>query len=87
MLNIKIFGSTPPCAKCKELEKKARTAASNFPGQVEVTKYDALSEEGDKYGILLTPAIVMGDTAIATGKILSEAEIETKIRQHLEANQ
>jgi thioredoxin family protein len=85
MLNIKIFGSTPPCARCKELEKKARNAAANFPGQVEVTKYDALSEEGDKYGILLTPAIVIGDTVVATGKVLTEDDIETKIRQYLEA--
>ncbi len=85
MLNIRIFGSTPPCAKCKELEKNARNAALKFPGQVEVTKHDALSEEGDKYGILLTPAIVAGDAVIATGKVLTGADIEAKIKQYLEA--
>ena len=40
MLQIKIFGTTPPCANCKRAEREARKAAEQFPGQIEVLKLD-----------------------------------------------
>ena len=45
-IKVKVFGSTPPCAKCKEVEKRATKVASKYPGQIEVTKFDAISDEG-----------------------------------------
>ena len=38
MLQIKVFGTTPPCASCKRAEMQARKAAEQFSGQVEVVK-------------------------------------------------
>ena len=85
MIEVKVFGSTPPCAKCKEVEKRARKVAEKYPGKVEVTKFDALAEEGDKYGVMLTPTVVINDRVVATGKVISEDELEKTIKKELEA--
>ncbi len=55
MLQIKVFGTTPPCANCKRAEREARKAAEKFPGQVEVVHLDALGPEAQQYGLMVTP--------------------------------
>ena len=85
MITVKVFGSTPPCARCKEVGKRARKVADRFPGEVEVVKFGALSEEGDKYGIMLTPTVVIDDRVVATGKVPSEDELEKSIKEELGA--
>ena len=85
MIIIKVFGTIPPCAKCKEMEKRANNAAAKYPGKIEVIKFDALSEEGDKYGVMSTPTVVMNDRVVAVGKLLSESELEKSIKKELEA--
>ena len=84
MIRIKIFGSTPPCAKYKEVERRANNVAKKYPGKVEVAKFDALSEEGDKYGVMLTPTVVVNDKVVAVGKVIPEDEIDKAIKKELE---
>ncbi len=84
MISIKIFGSIPPCAKCRELENRAKKVAERYNGQIEVTKLDALSEEADRYGILLTPAMVINDVPVSAGKLLSEDDIDRAVKKILE---
>ena len=84
MITVKIFGSSPPCAKCKDAEKRALKVAEKYPGKIEVVKFNALSEEGDKYGVMLTPTVVINDRVVATGKVLSEDALEKSIKQELE---
>ena len=84
MIEIKVFGTTPPCAKCKETERRAKNVAAKYPGEVEVAKFDALSEEGDKYGIMLTPTVVINDKVVVVGKVLSEDELGKSIKKELE---
>ena len=79
MIEIKVFGSDPPCAKCKEVEKRAHKAAERYPGQVTVTKFSAFDHEGDKYGILMTPTVVVNDKMTAVGKVPSENDLEKMI--------
>ena len=55
MLQIKVFGASPPCANCKRAEREALKAAENFPGQVEVVHLDALGPEAQAYGLMVTP--------------------------------
>jgi protein-disulfide isomerase len=85
MIQVKIFGTTPPCARCKEMERRAKEAAAGYPDRVEVAKFDALSEEGDRYGVMLTPTVVINDRVVAVGKLLSEEEIAKYIAKELEA--
>jgi len=83
-ISVKVFGATPPCAKCKEVEKRANKVAERFPGQVVVSKYAAISEEGHKYGIILIPTVLINDRVIATGQVVSESELEKEIKKELE---
>ena len=84
MIQLKIFGTTPPCAKCKEMERRAQNIATKYSNRVDVAKFDALSEEGDKYGVISTPTLIINDRVVAVGKLLSEAEIEQHIVKELE---
>ncbi len=79
MINVKVFGTTPPCARCKELTKRASKVAEKYAGQVTVTKYDAMSPDGDKYSIMLTPTLVINEKVVAVGKVPSENDIEKLI--------
>jgi thiol-disulfide isomerase/thioredoxin len=86
MITVKVFGTTPPCAKCKEMERRARNVAEKYPGQVTVNKFDALSEEGDKYSVMLTPTLVANEKVIAVGKLISEDELENIVKKELEVS-
>ena len=81
MIEVKVFGTTPPCAKCKEVTRWANKVAEKYPGKVGVTHFDALSAEGDKYGILMTPTIVINDKVVSFGKVPSEDDIEKMIKK------
>jgi len=39
---------------------------------------------GDKYGIMLTPTMVINDTVVAVGKVISEDELAKAIKKELE---
>jgi thiol-disulfide isomerase/thioredoxin len=86
MITVKVFGTTPPCAKCKEMERRARNVAEKYPDQVAVTKFDALSEEGDKYSVMSTPTVVMNEKVIAVGKLISEDELANVIKKEMEVS-
>ena len=70
MLQIKVFGTTPPCANCKRAEREALKAAKEFPGQVEVVHLDALGPEARQYGLMVTPVVVLGEEVVAMGKVI-----------------
>jgi thiol-disulfide isomerase/thioredoxin len=83
MLQIKIFGTTPPCANCKRAEAQAQKAAERFPGQVEVIKLDALGPEAEQYGVMTTPLVVVDDRAIGIGKVVPAARLTSIIEEKL----
>lgn len=84
MLQIKVFGTTPPCANCRRAEAQARKAAERFPGQVEVVKLDALGPEAEPYGIMTTPLVVVGEEVVGTGKVVPAAKLAAIIEKKLE---
>ena len=83
MLQIKVFGTTPPCANCKRAEAQARQAAEQFPRQVEVIKLDAMGPEADAYGIMSTPLVVVGDEVVGRGKVIPAKRLADIIQQKL----
>lgn len=83
MLQVKVFGPTPPCANCKRAEAEARKAAGQFPGQVEVVKLDALGPEADAYGIITTPLIVVGEQVVGRGKVVPADKLVPTIKTQL----
>jgi len=83
MLQIKILGTTPPCANCKRAEAQARKAAERFPDQVEVIKLDALGPEAEQYGLMTTPLVVVGDRVVGIGKVVPAARLTSIIEEKL----
>ncbi|MEA1908225.1 MAG: thioredoxin family protein [Euryarchaeota archaeon] len=80
---VKVFGSDPPCAKCKVAHNTAKNVSERIGGGVVVEKHSALSEEGDKYGIMMTPTIVVNDVIVVVGKVPSEKKLEEIIRSKM----
>ena len=83
MLQVKVFGTTPPCANCMRAEKQARQAAEQFPGQVEVVKLDAMGPEAESYGLMSTPLVVVSDEVVGRGKVVPAAKLAAIIKVKL----
>ena len=83
MLQVKVFGTTPPCANCMRAEKQARAAAEQFPGQVEVVKLDAMGPEAEAYGIMSTPLVVVGDEVVGRGRVVPAKKLADAIKSQL----
>ncbi len=83
MIEVKVFGSEPPCVKCKQAEGEARKAAEKFPGQVTVAKHSALSPEGLGLELMMTPAVVVNGKVISQGRVPQESELERIFRSEL----
>ncbi len=80
---VKVFGTEPPCAKCNATYKTAKKVSERIGGGVLVEKHGALSEEGDKYGIMMTPTVVVDDVIVSVGKVPSEKKLEGIIRSKM----
>jgi hypothetical protein len=83
MLQVKVFGTTPPCANCRRAKIEAQKAADRFPGQVEVAELDALGPEADGYGLLTTPLVVVGDEVVGRGKVVRADRLASIIESRL----
>jgi disulfide oxidoreductase YuzD len=83
MIQIKVFGTNPPCANCKRAEKQARKAAEQFPKQVEVLHLDALGPEADPYGLITTPLVVVDEEVVGRGKIVPAKKLVAVIKQKI----
>ncbi|MBM6446781.1 MULTISPECIES: thioredoxin family protein [Pseudomonas] len=76
MLNIKILGSG--CASCKKLEAVAREAAQNLNIQAEFEKITDMRKMMT-YDILATPALVINEKVVSSGKIPTIADVQSWI--------
>ena len=84
MLQIKVFGTTPPCANCQRAEREALKAAEKFPGRVEVVHLDALGPEAQAFGLMVTPVVVVDDEVVSTGKVVPAPRLIPMIEEKLE---
>lgn len=80
---IKIFGTEPPCIKCRAAESITKEVAEEFGGKVKVIKLSALSEEADRYGIFITPSIVINEKLVFSGKVPSKDELRRAIEKEI----
>jgi len=74
MLNIKILGGG--CANCKRLEQIAQKVVDDNQIEAEfghVTEYPEIM----KYGVMSTPALVVDEKVLCSGRIPSESEVKT----------
>jgi len=76
-MTIKILGSG--CAKCKQLEKNTIEAVNNLNLKAEVIKVEDF-EKIMSYEIMSTPALVVDEKVLSTGKLLNASEIEQLLK-------
>ncbi|MBC8186472.1 TM0996/MTH895 family glutaredoxin-like protein [candidate division KSB1 bacterium] len=73
---IKILGTG--CPKCKKLEESAIKAIENSGIDATVEKVKSINDIMN-YGVMITPALVIDEKVVSTGKVLSTDEIEKLI--------
>ena len=84
MIQIKVFGAEPPCARCIRTKELAERVAAKYPGKAEVSKIPALSPEAQEQGVLLTPTVIIGDQVVVSGNVPSERQLEDALQKEME---
>jgi small redox-active disulfide protein 2 len=74
---IKILGTG--CAKCKKLEENARKAVEEAGVSAQIEKVTELDQIMD-YGVMMTPALVIDEKVVSTGKLLAMSDIVKLIK-------
>lgn len=77
-MNIKVLGTG--CAKCKKLYAEAEKAIA-VSGAVPTLEKVEQIDEIMKYGVMMTPALVIDDEVKSSGRIPSTAEIVSWIAE------
>ncbi len=72
-MEIKVLGTG--CPKCKTLDKLTREVVAQNGIEANVTKVEDILEI-IKYGILSTPALVVDEKVVVSGRIPSADEIK-----------
>jgi small redox-active disulfide protein 2 len=79
-LQIKVLGGG--CANCHNLEANARAAAAQL-GVDATFELSGDRAEYARYGLLVTPGLVVNDRLVSGGRVLSAAEITTLLADAL----
>ncbi|GAB5493989.1 MAG: thioredoxin family protein [Phototrophicaceae bacterium] len=72
MLEIKVLGSG--CSNCQRLERETRAALDDSTIAYELSKVTDYADIAS-YGVMQTPALVMNETVLSTGKIPKQEQI------------
>lgn len=81
-MKIEVFGTTPPCAKCKATEKVVRRIVKELGyDDIEVVKLDVFSEEAERLGIMMTPTTVIEGKILKTGGVPGKEELKRAIER------
>jgi len=73
-MNVKVLGSG--CANCQTLEERVHTALSTLGKEADV---DHVTDFGEiaSWGVMSTPALVVDDEVVVSGRVPSVEEIAT----------
>lgn len=72
-MEIKVLG--PGCPKCKTLEQATRNAVSELGIDANVSKVEDIVQIMN-YGVMRTPALVIDERVIFSGKVPSVSELK-----------
>jgi small redox-active disulfide protein 2 len=75
-MKIKILGTG--CKKCQELENYTRMAVEALKLEADVEKVEDIKEIL-KYKVMSTPALVIDEKVISTGKLLTVNELKSAL--------
>ena len=72
MMQILVIG--PGCAKCKKLYAEAEKAVAAAGVAADLEKVEKIDEIVG-YGVMMTPALVIDEKVVSSGRVLSSAAI------------
>ncbi len=76
-MDIKILGTG--CAKCQALERAVRAVVAREGIDADVSKVEDIVDIMN-YGVMMTPAVVIDGKVVVKGRVPSDAEIVTMLR-------
>jgi small redox-active disulfide protein 2 len=71
-MEIKVLG--PGCTNCINLESNVKEAVKEFDVKYSITKVTDYSDI-NSYGVMRTPALVIDNKVVSSGKVISTSEI------------
>ena len=71
-MSIKVLGSG--CAKCNSLEAAVKDALNELHMDVSISHVTDIAEIS-AYGVMSTPALVIDDKVVSSGRVLTKAEV------------
>lgn len=77
-MEIKVLGTG--CAKCNTLTKLTKSVVESCGIDATITKVDDI-QEIMKYGVMVTPALVVDGVVVVKGKIPSTKELEELLKK------
>ncbi len=80
---VKVLGMG--CPNCKKLEQNTKQALKELKIEAEVQKIEDI-QEIMSYGIMSTPALVIGDSVVLTGQVLEIDEIKELLSANIDNN-
>ena len=79
-MEIKVLGTG--CARCKSLEKVTRTAVEELQLDARVEKVEDIQKIME-YAVMRTPALVVNEKIVLSGKVPDVAQLKELLNQHL----
>jgi len=83
-VTVEVVGVSPPCKRCENTWKNVEKAASTVrSGDVDVVvrKVDIMSKDViSRYGLLMSPAIIVNGAVKIMGRVPDVKEVETVLR-------
>jgi small redox-active disulfide protein 2 len=79
MLQVKVLGSG--CTNCQKLERETRAALDEATITYELSKVTDYADIAG-YGVMRTPALVINEEVVSSGKIPKHEQIVNWAREH-----
>lgn len=76
---VKVLGSG--CKKCNELEANTKTALTQLGMDTTIDHVTDFAQIA-AYGVMTTPALVLGKKVVSAGKVLKKDEVVALIEKH-----
>jgi len=84
-VQITVLHAATPCPKCVETEKVVREVAAEYGERVAVRVLSMEDPEADKYGVLLTPTVLVNDLVVAVGVVPKKERLAQVVAEELGA--
>lgn len=79
-MEIKVLGTG--CPKCKTLEKATREVVEEMNIEASITKEEDIMKIME-YGVMHTPALVVNEKVVLSGRVPSQKEIKELITKYV----